>query len=142
MDFEEVTAKMTKGALGDQEKFILLTKKTHPKMFMELRSDRLYKSRCETYDGLKVCLLEKSQEDCLERHLQKKVFSEKSLHVLQESPQDTEMTPATPSQTPAPKPQFGGKGKISGKGSSGKGGFVPNGKGSPCQNHLFDQGSP
>ena len=69
IDFEEICSKMSTDALGRQEKFILLTKKVHPKMFSEMRLDRYYKRRTETFEDLKEALIEKSKEDWLERHL-------------------------------------------------------------------------
>ena len=69
IDFEEIISKMSVDGLGKQEKLILLTKKVQPKTFQELRADRHYKRRTENFDDLKVALLEKAQEDWLERHL-------------------------------------------------------------------------
>ena len=60
---------MSPGALGDQEKLLLLAKKIHPKTFQELRLDRFYKRRTESFQELKSALLEKSQEDWIERQL-------------------------------------------------------------------------
>ena len=73
VEFEEVCSRMTLGALGAQEKYLLLSRKVHHRTFTELRLDRFYKHRTECYEDLKTSLLEKSQEDWLEKHLQKKV---------------------------------------------------------------------
>ena len=130
VEFEEVTAKMSPGALGEQEKYLLLSRKVSPKMFQELRQDRHYKRRTESYDELKACLLEKAQEDWFERHLQKKVSQ--AVHTLQETPQASPQVAPTASQgdvdmsvqASSSKPSQGrGKGK-------GKGGFS-RGKGNP-----------
>ena len=48
VDLEDIMVKMSETAMSDQEKFILLTKKIHPKTFAELRSDRFFKRRTET----------------------------------------------------------------------------------------------
>ena len=130
VEFEELQAKMSKGALGEQEKFLLLSRKVHPRTFQELRLDRYYKRRTENYDELKACLLEKSQEDWLERHLQKKV----SLQTLQEVPQ---VAPAQEESSQVSSSQGHGRGKGKGKGKGkggfggkgGKGGFGEKGKG-------------
>ena len=43
LEIEELMGKMSRGAMSDQEKFILLTKKIHPKTYQEMRSDRFFK---------------------------------------------------------------------------------------------------
>ena len=85
VEFEEITARMSKGALGDQERYLYLSRKIHPKFFAELRADRHYKRRTETYADLKVAVLEKSQEDWFERQLERKA----QLNTLQETPTAT-----------------------------------------------------
>ena len=60
---------MTNGAMSDQEKYILLSKKLHPKTFAEMRADRHFKRRNETFEDLKTALLEKAEEDWLEKNL-------------------------------------------------------------------------
>ena len=47
LELEELFARMSKGSMGDQEKFLMLVKKFHPKTFSELRGDRHYKHRTE-----------------------------------------------------------------------------------------------
>jgi hypothetical protein len=69
LELEELFARMTKGSMSDQEKFLVLVKKLHPKTFGELRGDRHYKHRTEDYGSLKEAILEKVKEDWLERHL-------------------------------------------------------------------------
>jgi hypothetical protein len=124
VEFAEVTSRMTRGALGDQERYLMFSRKLHPKTFSELRADRHYRRRTETFDDLKLAVLEKSQEDWLEKALQKKV----TLHTLQESPLSMTQSPAhadTEIAPPAHKPEggpFRGKGKGKGRGSHGKGG--------------------
>ena len=69
LEMEELMNRISKGAMSDQEKFILLTKKIHPRTYTEMRSDRFLKRRTETYSDLKSALLEKVEEDWQERHL-------------------------------------------------------------------------
>ena len=69
VEMEEIFIRMSPGCLSDQEKFIMLIKKLHPKTFGELRSDRYYKHRTESYTSLKEALLEKSKEDWMKRQL-------------------------------------------------------------------------
>jgi hypothetical protein len=59
VEMEELFSRMSAGSMSDQEKFIMLIKKLHPKTFSELRSDRYYKHRSEDYKSLKTALLEK-----------------------------------------------------------------------------------
>jgi len=82
VDFEEVVSKMSPEALGSQEKFLLLVRKLHPRTFQDMRLDRHYKRRTETFEELKSALLEKAQEHWLDRH----IFQQKRqvLHILQE----------------------------------------------------------
>ena len=78
-------------------------------MFAEMRADRHYKPRTESFDALKGSLWEKAQEGWLERVLQKRF----SLHTLQESTpspdEDTEMAPAFSPQAQTQRPKSGGK---------------------------------
>ena len=106
LEMEELMNKMSKGAMSDQEKFILLTKKIHPRTYTEMRSDRFFKRRTETYSDLKSALLEKVEEDWQERHLVQ--LRKEHVHALQD-------------ETPQ---KFPGKGKGKGKGHS-----TQNGKG-------------
>ena len=153
IDFEEICCKLSQGALSDQERFLCLSRKLHPRLWQELRQDRYYKRRTESYNELKACLLEKSQEDWLERHLlgPKKA----ALHTLstQESPQtktdaDTEMLSAQASFPGPPVSQGKGRGKGRGKGGfsggrvtsqSSKGSF--GGKGAPGKGKGRGKGS-
>ena len=59
LEMEELMTKMSHGAMSDQEKFLLLTKKIHPRTYTEMRSDRFFKRRTETYIDLKSALLKK-----------------------------------------------------------------------------------
>ena len=95
--------------MSDQEKFILLCKKLHPKFYSDMRNDRHYKRRTETFEELKLAVLEKTEEDWLERQL----FQPKreNVHALQEQ--------VTPNSSGQPQPGKG-KGKGQGKGA-GKG---------------------
>jgi len=69
VEIEEVFARMSPRCMSDQEKYIVLIKKLHPKTFGELRSDRYYKHRTENFEALKDALLEKSKEGWMERQL-------------------------------------------------------------------------
>ena len=69
LDIASVFTKMTENSISDQDKFLAITKKLHPKFFQELRADRFYKHRTNDYKSLKEVILEKSQEDWNERQL-------------------------------------------------------------------------
>lgn len=81
LEFEDIIARMSPEALGEQEKLLMLITKVHPQTFQELRKDRLWKRRTESFDDLKNVLQEKAQEDFFERH----IFSQKkqALHTIQ-----------------------------------------------------------
>lgn len=98
LELEEVFARLSSRAMSDQEKFLVLMKKVHPKTFSDLRQDRYYKHRTEDYPSLKTALIEKSKEDWLEKHLlaQKK----QSLQPLVET--QTGQTPQGGSQVNPP----------------------------------------
>ena len=135
LEIEEIFSRMSAGSMSEQEKFLALIKKLHPKTFAELRGDRYYKHRCEDYISLKDAILEKSKEDWLERHL----FAQKKqvLQTLDAQPSNPSMDldeKASSSQTPS---NGKGKGKGSGKGN-GKGKGKGKGKGDsmPSRNNL------
>ena len=113
LELEELMVKMSKGAMSDQEKFIMLTKKIHPKTYQEMRADRFFKRRTETYGDLKSALFEKVEEDWQEKHLVQ--LKKEQLHALQDDD-----VPQQPNFT-----SFGkGKGKDKGQfghRNSGKG---------------------
>ena len=69
LEIEEIFVRLTPGAMSDQEKFLILMEKVHPKTFSDLRQDRYYKHRTQDYASLKLALIEKANEDWLERHL-------------------------------------------------------------------------
>ena len=81
LEMEELMGRMSKSAMSDQEKFILLTKKIHPKTYAEMRADRFFKRRTETFTDLKNALLEKVEEDWQERHLVQ--LKKETIHALQ-----------------------------------------------------------
>ena len=105
---------MSIGAMSSQEKFLCLVKKIHPKTFSELRQDRFYKRRSETYEELKESIFEKAEEDWQEKHLVQ--LKKENVHTL-----------VQPNSSSDQKELPFGKGK--GKGKGGKGGVSTFGKG-------------
>ena len=67
IDLEELFSRMSPLAMSEQEKLIVLMKKVHPRTFAELRQDRFFKRRCETFLELKQCIFEKAEEDWQEK---------------------------------------------------------------------------
>ena len=121
--------------MSEQEKFLLLVKKLHPKYFQELRSDRYFKHRTQDFDSLKKAIIEKSQEDWVERNLinQKKQL----LQPLSEVPPRVSTSPPQGPSTNVPKSDpkqmskpFG-KGKGQGKGQNRSSNMPPKPKGEP-----------
>ena len=135
LEMEELFSRLSDHAMSDQEKFLLLMKKLHPKTFSELRQDRYYKLRTEDYKSLKCALIEKFNEDWMERHIlqQKK----QSLQPLAEPGTIPTGTPTIlqGSRPDPPSKRVKGGGKGDGKGSSpiadgkGKGKGKSQGKG-------------
>ena len=54
--FEELISHLSKGAMSDQEKFLLLVRKVHFRTWAEIRADWYYRSRSEDYASLKATL--------------------------------------------------------------------------------------
>ena len=84
IDIEEVFGKMSADSMSDQEKFLILLKKIHPRTFQEMRQDRFYKRRSETYAELKQSLYEKAEEDWQEKHLVQ--LKKENVHALVQQP--------------------------------------------------------
>ena len=78
--------KMSTGAMSDQEKFILLTRKLHPKTFAEMRADRFFKRRTETFEDMKEALMEKAEEDWQEKHSVQLKKEKDTLHTIKDNP--------------------------------------------------------
>lgn len=112
IDLEEIFGKMSRGAMSDQEKFLLLMRKIHPRTFQEMRQDRFYKRKCENYEDLKESLFEKAEEDWQERHLVQ--LKKENVHTLVE---DVSEKPTKDVQVPF---HNSGKGKGKGKGGGQK----------------------
>ena len=110
LEIQEVFVRLSPTAMSDQDKLLILVKKINSKTWSELRSDRYYKQRTSTFLELKDALLEKSQEDWLERNL------------AQQKKQTLNPLDQPESQPFHQHPKSGkGKGKGQGKGK-GKGG--------------------
>jgi hypothetical protein len=69
LEISEVFSRLSATAISDQDKLLILVRKIHGKTWSEMRSDRYYKSRTSNFYDLKEALLEKAQEDWLERNL-------------------------------------------------------------------------
>ena len=111
VDVEEILGKMSAGAMSDQEKFITLSRKIHPKTYSEMREDRLYKGRTETFADLKSASFEKAEEDWLERNIMQ--LKRENVHTLGDPDSSSPTNP----------------GALFGKGKGGKGKPFGSGKG-------------
>ena len=69
LDLDELFSKLNDKSMSDQDKFVTLLGKLHPKFYGEIRSDKNWKRRAEDYAGLRSVVMEKAQEDWLERML-------------------------------------------------------------------------
>jgi hypothetical protein len=72
LELESLFGKLSENAMSDQEKFLTLLKKLHPRTYGEIRADRFYKRRSETFSDLKATLVEKVGEDWVEKNLLKR----------------------------------------------------------------------
>jgi len=125
LEMDELMAHLSEKAMSDQEKYLVLLSKIHPKMYQEIRGDRFLKGRSETYESLREVLMEKANDDWLEKQLQKRNVTHHALKPLVEV------------QDQSPPPEKGGKGKGGkGKGGKGKGGRGPPGQKPPPQNRF------
>ena len=86
LELEELLNKMSTGAMSDQKKFILLTRKLHPKTFAEMRADRFFKRRTEAFEDRKEALMEKAEEDWQEKHLVQLKKEKDTLHTIKDNP--------------------------------------------------------
>ena len=53
LELDNLLSKLSPSSMSAQEKLLLLTRKIHPKLFTEMRSDRFYRSRTEDFDNLR-----------------------------------------------------------------------------------------
>ena len=106
LELEEIFVRLSAQAMSDQEKFLLLMEKVHPKTFQDLRQDRYYKHRTQDYQSLKSALIEKANEDWLERHLlQQKKQSLQPLVESQSTKPSSQPKPATTTTGSGPAAQ-------------------------------------
>ena len=113
LELESLFARLTPGAMSEQEKYLVLLKKIHPKSFAEIRSDRFFKRRSETYSEMKEVRLSKTGEDWMEKQILGTLPKVK-VNTLEEVSPPVEATA-----------KGKGKGKGRGKGGGGKGGRGP-----------------
>ena len=66
---EDLFAKVSDGAISDQEKIIFLISKVNEKTFKEMRNERVFWSQTEDYEELKVALQQKSTEEWADKHM-------------------------------------------------------------------------
>ena len=122
LEIQEVFVRLSPTAMSDQDKLLILVKKINSKTWSELRSDRYYKQRTSTFLELKDALLEKSQEDWLERNLAQQ--KKQTLNPLDQ-----------PKSQPFHQHPKSGKGKGKGKGQ-GKGKGKGGGKRDPVDSRF------
>ena len=139
LDLEDLMSKMSESAMSDQEKFIMLTKKIHPKTFSELRGDRLFKRRTEKFLDLKEVLLEKSEEDWQERHLAQ--LKKETLNTINDEATKVSMQQSSGKGRGDPnRSNFQQQSQSSNGRGKGKGKGIAKGKGSakpPAQDPKF-----
>ena len=67
---EDLFSRVSDGAMSEQDKLILLISKIHDKTFKEMRSERVFRSKTEDYEELKVALQEKATEEWADKNIQ------------------------------------------------------------------------
>ena len=78
--------------MGSQEKVLILVSKLDPALWKELRSEQLWRKRCDNYDSLKELLREKMKDDHIKRFLfqqRKGGDSVRCLNAIATDPMDT-----------------------------------------------------
>ena len=69
LEVEALVTRLPKGSMSEDENVLTLISKIAPKTWKEIRNERSWRKRCETYDGLKELLREKTRDDFLEKFL-------------------------------------------------------------------------
>jgi len=69
LKFENLVCKLSAHAFTDQDKYLALISKLHPKTFAEIRSERIWRSQTDNYTDKKVVLQEKVKEDMVDEKL-------------------------------------------------------------------------
>ena len=69
IELDELFSRLSNESMSDQDKLLILVSKVHTQMWKEIRQDKIYKLRCDTFDHFKEVLREKVSEDYLERYL-------------------------------------------------------------------------
>ena len=106
---------MSAGALGSQEALLMLVQKIPAQTWKDIRSDRIWRTQCDTFENLAQLLRTKAKEDHLERFLFNQQRKEK-LNVVQTV--DVPMSSAHP-DVPSSADRHGNwRGRGKGKGRS------------------------
>ena len=112
LDFETLLGKLSENSMTDQDKFLHLINKLHPKTFQELRESPVWRPRTDTYPGIKQALTEKVKEYWVDIRL---VVTQKNLLAQTEQMQvESAQTPQSTNYQHQPRSL--GKRKGKGKG--------------------------
>ena len=110
--------------MSEQEKLLMLTSKVNSKTFAEIRANPNYRPKTQNYHDFREMLIEKVQEDWVDKKMGFSLFSKNFAMQDQQSTIDS-----SSSSTQKPQVKHSGKGKGKGKGLSYGKGFVNRGKG-------------
>ena len=69
LEMETLFLKLPPEAFSEEEKGLLLVSKIPPQTWKEIRSERCWRNRCDSFESLKELLREKVRDDTLERFL-------------------------------------------------------------------------
>ena len=69
LELETLFTKIPAESMSQDEKLLLLVSKINAAQWKEIRAERSWRKRCETYEDLKTLLREKARDDYLERFL-------------------------------------------------------------------------
>lgn len=111
LELETILAKFHANSLSDEEKVLTLVGKLHPQMWKEIRSERKFRPRCETFASLKELLREKTTDDANERYMFSQMMSKPTTSKAFVLDQPASTATSSTAQEPA-------QGKGQGKGRS------------------------
>eukprot|EP00667_Euglena_gracilis_P018002 EG_transcript_19051 len=57
IELDNLMARLSPQAMSEQEKFLVLLRKLHPRMYADIRADRFYKHRSETFTDLRKAII-------------------------------------------------------------------------------------
>ena len=87
LELDNLFSKLPSDSFSEEERLLLLVSKLNPETWREIRAERTWRNRCDSYESLKELLREKSKDDNLERYLFSQVHKrERGFFMGEETP--------------------------------------------------------